>query len=187
MILSPPKSRNIEGDLSDLLDHCVSVGEEVGDVLDHFEQRVVVVVPGDLSPGHRPSTEHPALHTPNCVARMAEGGDRGRRTTLSTLSLSHSLYLSISLSFSVGVINSRLRRAAQFDDHMELWVRNLSRSGLVERAVNIALTGEAGDLLPDCLPSLAVLQGLSQRCGLSGEVLARSAPTYLGGNLVTSS
>ena len=169
----------------------MSVGEEVGDVLDHFEQRVVVVVPGDLSPGHRPSTEHPALHTPNCVARMAEGGDRGRRTTLSTLSLSHSLYLSlslsISLSFSVGVINSRLRRAAQFDDHMELWVRNLSRSGLVERAVNIALTGEAGDILPDCLPSLAVLQGLSQRCGLSGEVLARSAPTYLGGNLVTSS
>ena len=79
------------------------------------------------------------------------------------------------------MINSRLRRAAQFDDHMEVWLRNLSRSSLVERAVNIAVTGDQTDLVPDSLPSFAVLQGLAGRCGLSGEVLARAAPSYLGG------
>ena len=77
-------------------------------------------------------------------------------------------------------MTSRLRRAAMFDDHMELWVRNLSRSGLVERAVNIAVAGDSEHLLPDSLPSFAVLQGLAERCGMSGEVLARAAPSYLG-------
>ena len=79
------------------------------------------------------------------------------------------------------MLSSRLRRAALFDDHMELWVRNLSRSGLVERAVNIAVPGDSEDLLPASLPSFAVLQGVAQRCGMAGEVLARAAPSYLGG------
>ena len=77
LILSPPRSRQADCDLSDLLDHCVTVGEEVGDVLDQFEQRVVVVVPGDLSPGHRPSTDHHALSTPPAVARLWDSPDRG--------------------------------------------------------------------------------------------------------------
>ena len=83
-------------------------------------------------------------------------------------------------------MTSRVRRAALFDDHMELWVRNLSRSGLVERAVNIAVTGDSEDLLPDSLPTFAVLQGVAQRCGMSGEVLARAAPSYLGCISLTS-
>ena len=70
-----------------------------------------------------------------------------------------------------------MRRSAQFDDHVEQWVRSLSRSGLVERSVNI--TG-AEDDAPECLPSLAIVQGLATRCSLSGEVLSRSAPGYLG-------
>ena len=36
----------------------------MGEVLDQFEQRVVLVVPGDLSPGHRPSTDLPAFQPP---------------------------------------------------------------------------------------------------------------------------
>ena len=88
---------------------------------------------------------------------------------------------------TAGMMTSRVRRAALFDDHMELWVRNLSRSGLVERAVNIAVPGDSEDLLPSSLPSLAVLQGVAQRCGMSGEVLARAAPSYQGWSDSTAS
>ena len=55
--------------------------------------------------------------------------------------------------------------------------RNMSRSGLVERAVSI---GGESDTSPECLPSLSMLQGLVTRCGMVGEVLARSAPAYIG-------
>ena len=60
-------------------------------------------------------------------------------------------------------------------------MRNMSRSGLVERAVNIVNTGDTEHGPgPECLSSLAILQGLVTRCGLVGEVLARAAPSYLG-------
>ena len=53
----------------------------------------------------------------------------------------------------------------------------MSRSQLVERAASLAVGGE---IHPDCLPSFAVLQGIAERCGLVGEVLARAAPSYMG-------
>ena len=56
-------------------------------------------------------------------------------------------------------------------------IRNLSRSQLVERAASLAVGGE---IQPDCLPSFAVLQGIAERCGLIGEVLARASPSYMG-------
>ena len=79
LILSPPQPRNLQSDISDLLEHCVTVGEEVGEVLDQFEQRVVLVVPGDLSPGHRPSTDLPAFQPPASLLRRLESSERGER------------------------------------------------------------------------------------------------------------
>ena len=108
-------------------------GEEVGDILDHFEQRVVVVVPGDLASGHRVTSDHPALQPPPCH-RDGDYSDRGQA--------------------------SLARRSAQFDDHMEHWVRSLTRAGLVERALSVAGAGSEAGLvkLVPCLPSLAMLQ-----------------------------
>ena len=63
-MMSSPTPRRHDADLSDFLDHCVTIGEEVGDILDHFEQRVVVVVPGDLSDDHRPMSDDPILQPP---------------------------------------------------------------------------------------------------------------------------
>ena len=77
LILSPPRPRNSQVDISDLLEHCVTVGEEVGDVLDQFEERVMIVVPGDLSPGHRPSTDLPALQPPASLLRRLDNMERG--------------------------------------------------------------------------------------------------------------
>ena len=37
-----------------------------------------------------------------------------------------------------------------------------------------------GEDVPPCLPSLALLHGLVDKCGFNGEVLARAAPSYLG-------
>ena len=150
-------------------------GEEVGDILDHFEQRVMVVVPGDLASGHRVTSDHPALQPPPNCQRGGDFSDRGQA--------------------------SLARRSAQFDDHMEHWVRSLTRAGLVERALSVA-GGSEEDLvkLVPCLPSLAILQvnknndiknmhnkcfflslqGIVSRCGLIGEVLSRVAPSYLG-------
>ena len=79
LILSPPQPRNIRSDISDLLEHCVTVGEEVGEVLDQFEQRVMIVVPGDLSPGHRPSTDLPALQPPASLLRRLDNTERGEQ------------------------------------------------------------------------------------------------------------
>ena len=75
LIITSPKCHK-ESDIADLLDHCVTIGEEVGDILDHFEQRVVVVVPGDLSSGHRPSEDHPLLQHPEHCSQTRV--DRGR-------------------------------------------------------------------------------------------------------------
>ena len=33
---------------------------------------------------------------------------------------------------------------------------------------------------PACLPALALLHGLADRCGLAGEPLARAAPSFVG-------
>ena len=43
LVLTSPRPRGPDTELSDLLDHCVTVGEETGDILDQFEQRVVLV------------------------------------------------------------------------------------------------------------------------------------------------
>ena len=53
VILCSPRPRGHSSDLPDLLDQCVSLGEEVGDILEQWQQRVVVVVPGDLCSDHR--------------------------------------------------------------------------------------------------------------------------------------
>lgn len=68
-----------------------------------------------------------------------------------------------------------------------LQVRSLSRPLLVERVAGLVA---AGDLRAPVLPALAVLQvggplphwgqGLGERAGLVGEVLARAAPAYSG-------
>ena len=42
-MLTSPRPRGPDTELSDLLDHCVTLGEETGDILDQFEQRVVLV------------------------------------------------------------------------------------------------------------------------------------------------
>lgn len=95
--MSPPRPRNQETDLPDLLDHCVTIGEEVGDILDHSDQRIMVVVPGDLSQGNRISSDNPAFHSHQLKHRDGWGAsDRGLVSA---------------------------RRAAAFDDHMEHWVR----------------------------------------------------------------
>ena len=83
LILSPPRPRNSQVDISDLLEHCVTVGEEVGDVLDQFEERVMIVVPGDLSPGHRPSTDLPALQPPASLLRRLDNMERGELCVVS--------------------------------------------------------------------------------------------------------
>ena len=83
LILSPPRARHPDCDLSDLLDHCESVGEEVGEVLEQFEQRVVVVVPGDLSPGHMVTSDHPAMLPPPVVQRLEETAERGEEDDIS--------------------------------------------------------------------------------------------------------
>merc|ERR1712155_364976 len=43
LVLTSPRPRGPDTELCDLLDHCVTVGEETGDILDQFEQRVVLV------------------------------------------------------------------------------------------------------------------------------------------------
>ena len=81
----------------------------MGDILDHFEQRVVVVVPGDLASGHRVTSDHPGLQPPPaCHRGSGEFSDRGPQAS------------------------SLARRSAQFDDHIEHWVRSLSRSRIVQ-------------------------------------------------------
>ena len=75
------------------------------------------------------------------------------------------------------MLTSEARRCAQFDDHIEHWVRSLSRSALVERSVT--MWGDSSTA-PECLPSLAMVQGLATRCAMTGEVLSRSAPGYMG-------
>ena len=73
------------------------LGEEVGDILDHSDQRIMVVVPGDLSQGNRISNDHPAFQSHQVKHRDGWGAsDRGLTSA---------------------------RRAAAFDDHMEHWVR----------------------------------------------------------------
>ena len=57
----------------------------------------------------------------------------------------------------------------------------MSRSGLVERAAGIA---SDSDHSPDCLPSLAMLQGLVTRCGMLGET--RQARFLIGQDLKLS-
>jgi hypothetical protein len=53
-MLSPPRPRGPgAGDLPDLLDQCVSLGEELGEVLEQWDHRVVAIVPGDLCLDHR--------------------------------------------------------------------------------------------------------------------------------------
>ena len=108
----------------------------MGDILDHFEQRVVVVVPGDLASGHRVTSDHPALQPPSSCQRGGEFSDRGPGQA------------------------SLQRRSSQFDDHIEHWVRSLSRAGIVERALSVAAAGGEAELvkLVPCLPSLAILQ-----------------------------
>ena len=72
-------------------------GEEVGDILDHSDQRVMVVVPGDLSMGHRVTSDSPYFQP-------------------------HLQNLRDSWGASDRVVGSA-RRAAAFDDHIEHWVR----------------------------------------------------------------
>ena len=43
LVLTSPRPRGPDTELADLLDHCVTVGEETGDILEQFEQRVVLV------------------------------------------------------------------------------------------------------------------------------------------------
>ena len=113
LMLSPPRLPPGQQP-ADLLDHCIQVGEEVGDILDHSEQRVMVVVPGDLSPGHRPAPGHPALrpaHPPSRPDRQLSA-----------------------------------RRAAQFDEQCEAWVR---RYNYVHLSTTIVATFNTLQFEPD--------------------------------------
>lgn len=148
-MMSCPRLHSPGADLPDLLDQCVSLGEEVGDILEHWEQRVVVVTPGDLCLDHR------AGDLPHLQAPLSRSSDSRALVWSSTTA----------------------RRAAALEDHVEHWVRNLSRPLLVDRLGGLAV---AGELTVPSLPSLAILQGLAERAGLQGEVLARAVPAYSG-------
>ena len=96
VILSSPRPRGHSTDLPDLLDQCVSLGEEIGDILEQWEQRVIVVVPGDLCSDHR-GGEQAFMHWPPLTA-VGRGGSSGGERGLAA------------------------RRAQQFDDQIEHWV-----------------------------------------------------------------
>ena len=98
--------------------------------------------------------------------------------TLASVTEVHTIFHTVSrLLHYQGFLAAEARRCAQFDDHIEHWVRSLSRSALVERSVTLWADQSSA---PECLPSLAMLQGLVTRCAMSGEVLSRSAPGYIG-------
>ena len=99
VVLCSPRPRACHSsDLPDLLDQCVSLGEEVGDVLEQWEQRVVVVVPGGLCSDHR-GGEQAFMQWPPLTV-VGRGGSSGGERGLAA------------------------RRAQQLDDQIEHWVRN---------------------------------------------------------------
>ena len=96
VVLCSPRPRGPSADLPDLLDQCVSLGEEVGDILEQWEQRVVVVVPGDLCSDHR-GGEQAFMQWPP-ITSVGRGGSSGGERGLVA------------------------RRAQQLDDQIEHWV-----------------------------------------------------------------
>lgn len=120
--------------------------------MEQWEHRVVVLVPGDLCNDHRPGEDSALWPLPPLVVGRERGEERERSAATA-------------------------RRVHTLEDQIDLWVRNLSRSLLVERVGGLAVSGEL--TLPS-LPSLAVLQGLAERCGLTGELLARGVSHHSG-------
>ena len=96
---------------------------QVGDILDHWEQRVVAVVPGDLSHNHRGGPQpHLQVLTCLCRADWAHGGQApveevgGRGMVWSSTSG---------------------RRAQALEDHIHNWVRGAGGAGrLAQTHVN---------------------------------------------------
>ena len=138
LVLTSPRPRGPDTELSDLLDHCVTLGEETGDILDQFEQRVVLVsahwsrhrhvtscrpLIGPLcrwcratclratAPLWRRSTPRCSRRPSTAWTRTEVRRGRGRRP------LHHAPCAGAGLGLP--------RRCAAFDEHLEHWVGHL--------------------------------------------------------------
>ncbi|XP_023342998.1 uncharacterized protein LOC111712576 [Eurytemora carolleeae] len=148
LIISPPGPREAPNEETpDFLDYCVSIGEDIADILDDMTEKIVIIVPGDLSQEHLPHGDFPEFKPPGNIKHDISRVDKELR-------------------------KPNFRKAEAFDDTIEHWVRTIHRAELVDRAPDILYT--------PALLSLSILQGIVERCGLAGEVLARAAPSYLG-------